>query len=452
MRGWQHSLTLRLSIAFAVLTTLVFAGLGYYFSQAADQHMAEMDAHELFTKLALVGHIGTQEKSGNGFRARLGDALTGEHGLLVAVDGPHGMLFSWPSPVLAAPLSAASVSLNGKPVRLSLGNAEYRVVAADIATAWGENAHVAVARDIRHHTDFLDHLLHELRFAVLAAAVLTALTGAWLVNYGIRPVRDLARIASRFSAGKLAERLPEQGVPLEMRELVVAFNAMLGRLEESFSRLSDFSADLAHELRTPIHALRMQTEVSLSKVRDADDYRDLLSSNLEEYERLSRIISDMLFLAKADHGLLVPQSQPVALMPLCERLIEFYALLGDNLAVRLHGDSLSVVGDSLMLERAIGNLLINAIHHAPVGGTVDVSVTQLGDAAEITVSNTGTPIPEAALPRVFDRFVRLDPGSDGNGLGLAIARSIVLAHGGLISASSTPTATLFAMRLPLHTA
>ena len=118
--------------------------------------------------------FGTQEKSSDGFRARLGDALTGEHGLLVAVDGPHGALFRWPSSSLADPLSTAGVSLGAKPVRLPLGNAEYRVVATDIATAWGENAHVAVARDIRHHTDFLDKLLHDLRFAVLAAAVLTA--------------------------------------------------------------------------------------------------------------------------------------------------------------------------------------------------------------------------------------------------------------------------------------
>ena len=451
MRGWQQSVTLRLSIAFALLTTLVFAGLGYYFSQAADRHMAEMDAHELFVKLALVKHIGTQEKSSDGFRARLGDALTGEHGLLVAVDGPHGALFRWPSSSLADPLSTAGVSLGAKPVRLPLGNAEYRVVATDIATAWGENVHVAVARDIRHHTDFLDKLLHDLRFAVLAAAVLTAIVGAWLVNYGMRPMRDLARVASRYSAGQLAERLPERGVPREMQELVVAFNAMLGRLEESFSRLSDFSADLAHELRTPIHALRMQTEVSLSKVRDADDYRNLLESNLEEYERLSRMIADMLFLAKADHGLLVPQAQTVALLPLCERLIEFYALLGEHLAIRLSGDSISVVGDSLMLERAIGNVLVNAIHHTSVGGTVEVSIAQRGDIAEIAVSNTGPPIPEAALSRVFDRFVRLNPDSDGNGLGLAIARSIVLAHGGKISASSTPTKTLFAMRLPVAT-
>jgi two-component system heavy metal sensor histidine kinase CusS len=131
---------------------------------------------------------------------------------------------------------------------------------------------------------------------------------------GLHPVRAIARAAGRISAGSW---LAHPGAGRRRNaELVTAFNAMLGRLEDSFKRLSDFSADLAHELRTPIHSLRMQTEVSLSKARHVDEYRDLLASNLEEYERLSRIIADMLLLAKADHGLLVPQTEPLALRPL----------------------------------------------------------------------------------------------------------------------------------------
>ncbi len=448
MADWRHSIALRLSLAFALLATVVFAALGVYFSRAADAHMAELDAHDLFGKLALIGHVGTQEKTAEAFAARLGDALIGAHGVIVTVNREKGPIFKWPTPELAEPLAAAKVALGRTPVRLVLGDAEYRVIAADMETAWGETAHVVVARDIRHHTDFLDQLQHDFRFAILAAALLTAIVGALVVRRGLHPVRAIARAAGRISAGQLAERIPEQGVPPELAELVTAFNAMLGRLEDSFKRLSDFSADLAHELRTPIHSLRMQTEVSLSKARHVDEYRELLASNLEEYERLARIIADMLLLAKADHGLLVPQTEPLALRPLCERLIEYYGLLAENVSLQLVGDDITVNGDRLMLERAIGNVLVNAIHHTPAGGSIVVKVGAVEGMAELSIANTGQPIPAEALDRVFDRFVRLDSSSEGTGLGLAIARSIVLAHGGEIAVRVGDQVTEFYLRLP----
>jgi two-component system, OmpR family, heavy metal sensor histidine kinase CusS len=447
---WRHSITLRLSLAFALLATVVFAALGLYFSRAADAHMAELDAHDLFGKLSLIGHIGTQAKTPDTFAARLGDALIGERGVIVTVDGEKGPLFKWPTPEAGEPLATASVALSSAPIRLSLGEAVYRVIAADMETAWGETAHVVVARDIRHHTDFLEQLQHDFRFAILAAALLTAIVGALIVRRGLHPVRAIAHAAGRISVGQLAERIPEQSVPPELAELVRAFNAMLGRLEESFSRLSDFSADLAHELRTPIHNLRMQTEVSLSKARHVDEYRDLLASNLEEYERLARIIADMLLLAKADHGLLIPQTEPVTLIPLCERLIEYYGLLAENVNLQLFGDDITVNGDRLMLERAIGNVLVNAIHHTPAGGTITVKVQDMDAMAEVSIANTGQPIPVDALHRVFDRFVRLNASPEGTGLGLAIARSIILAHGGDIAVRLTGQGTEFYMRLPLR--
>jgi two-component system heavy metal sensor histidine kinase CusS len=445
---WRHSITLRLSLAFALLATVVFAALGIYFSRAADAHMAELDAHDLFGKLALIGHIGQQEKTAEAFAARLGDALIGEHGVIVTVNWKNGPIFKWPTAELAEPLAAAQVALSPAPVRLALAGAEYRVMAAEMETAWGETAHVVVARDIRHHTDFLDQLKHDFRFAILAAALLTAIVGALVVRRGLRPVRAITRAAGRISAGQLAERMPEQDVPPELAELVNAFNAMLGRLEASFKRLSDFSADLAHELRTPIHSLRMQTEVSLSKARHVDEYRELLASNLEAYERLSRIIADMLLLAKADHGLLVPQSERLALRPLCERLIEYYGLLAENVNLQLVGDDIAVRGDRLMLERAIGNILVNAIQHTPAGGSIVVRVGVVDGMAELSIANTGQAIPAEALHRVFDRFVRLDSGSEGTGLGLAIARSIVLAHGGEIAVRGIGQGTEFYLRLP----
>ena len=286
MAGWRHSITLRLALAFALLAALVFAALGVYLGRSADRHMAELDAHELLGKLALARHAGRNERSPAALAARLGDALVGEHGVIVAVDSEKGAIFAWPDAGKAQALVEASAAVGETPLRLEVAGRDYRAVAGAIQTGWGEEARVVVARDIRHHTDFLDQMRRDFWLAVLAAALLTAGVGLLVARRGLLPVRAIAQAAGRISAGRLDERIPEQDVPAELDELVSAFNAMLGRLEESFRRLSDFSADLAHELRTPIHTLRMQTEVSLGKPRSVDEYRDLLASSLEEYERL----------------------------------------------------------------------------------------------------------------------------------------------------------------------
>ena len=447
--SWRHSITLRLSLAFALLATLVFAALGVYLGRSADAHMAELDAHELLGKLVLVRNVGARESSPAALAARLGDALVGEHGVMVAVDGEKGAIFRWPADGPAARLATATGGVGATPVRLALGGRDFRVVADTIATGWGETVRVVVARDIRHHTDFLDELQRDFWLALAAAALLTMVVGIAVARRGMQPVRTIALTAGRISAGQLAERIPEANVPPELAELVNAFNAMLGRLEESFQRLSDFSADLAHELRTPLHALRMQTEVSLTKPRSSDEYRDLLASNLEEYERLSRMIGDMLFLAKAEHGLLIPQREPVRLMDLCRQLVDYYGILAENQKLELDGEDLAVHGDRLMLQRAIGNLLLNAIQHTPAQGRVTLAVRRQEDDALITVSNSGPPIPAAALRTLFERFVRVDQSGEGSGLGLAIAKSIVLAHGGSIVASSSEELTEFALTLPL---
>ncbi len=452
MARWHHSLTLRLSLAFALLATLVFAALGIYLSRSADSHMAELDAHELLGKLALARHIGSREQSPAALAARLADALVGEHGVLVAVDGEKGPIFTWPAGGQAAVLATAPAGIGDTPVRLTLAGQDLRVVAGRMETAWGETVRVVVASDIHHHTAFLDELQRDFWLAVLAAALLTVVVGMLIARRGMRPVRELAHAAGRISAGQLAERIPERDVPPELAELVAAFNAMLGRLEESFRRLSDFSADLAHELRTPIHTLRVQTEVSLGKARDADEYRDLLASNLEEYERLSRIIGDMLFLAKAEHGLVAPGTEEVPLRGLCQRLVEYYGILTENVSLELRGDEVAVQGDRLMLERAIGNLLVNAIHHTPSGGQIVLAITREAERAVITVSNSGPPIPPDALSRIFDRFVRLNQDNEGSGLGLAITRSIVHAHRGTMAVHSGERTTDFVIGIPLQVA
>jgi two-component system heavy metal sensor histidine kinase CusS len=160
------------------------------------------------------------------------------------------------------------------------------------------------------------------------------------------------------------------------------------------------------------------------------------------------MIADMLFLAKAEHGLIVPQREAIRLLDLGRQLFDYYGILAENQQLVLEGEELTVRGDRLMLQRAIGNLLLNAIQHTPAQGRVALSVRQYDGAAVIAVSNTGPAIPETALRTIFERFIRADPAGEGSGLGLAIARSIVVAHGGDIAASSTGEVTEFVITLP----
>lgn len=448
MTRLPRSITLRLSLAFTALAAAVFAALGLYLSRAADAHMAELDRHELLGKLELARHLAAGERTADGLRRRLGDALVGHHGLHVALDAGALPILRWPAGPTAAELMDAAAPTGESPALLAAGGQQVRAVAGAVATGWGQPGRVVVALDIRHHTAFLDRMQRDFWLAVLAAAVLTALLGLAIARHGLDPVRAMARTAGRVSAGRLAERLPTADVPLELRELVQAFNAMLERLEESFGRLSEFSADLAHELRTPIHSLRMQTEVCLAKTRSAEEYRDLLASNLEQYDTLARMIADMLFLAKADHGLVAPQREAVPLLALCHQLAEFYGILAENCSLTVSGQETTVSADRGMLQRALGNLLANALRHTPGGGWIRIEVANGVSATAITVANSGRPIPRDQLPRLFERFVRLDPGGEGSGLGLAITRSIVEAHGGRITVTSDAQGTRFTVRLP----
>ena len=245
-------------------------------------------------------------------------------------------------------------------------------------------------------------------------------------------------------------------MPAELRALVRAFNQMLARLEDSFRRLSEFSSDLAHELRTPIQNLLMQTQVTLSREHEPAEYRATFQSNLEELERLSRIASDMLFLARADNRLVAPKRESVELHKEVERLLGFYEAYASERGVRLtHSGAATIAGDRLMLQRALSNLLSNAIRFTPAGREIAVGIAQRAGSAEISVTNPGPEIAPAQLSRIFDRLYRADPSrregdSEHAGLGLAIAKSIVEMHGGHIRAESSAGVTRFQLTLPLR--
>jgi two-component system heavy metal sensor histidine kinase CusS len=273
---------------------------------------------------------------------------------------------------------------------------------------------------------------------LLATSVLLPLVGYRIARHGIRPVEEIAATARRITSTNLRERIGSEGYPSELAALAGTFNEMLERLEESFERISRFTADIAHDLRTPVNNIRGEAEVALARARTVDEYRDVLESSLEEAVRLSELIGDLLFLARAESPLTELHRENVNIGELLTTVRDYYeasaADAGISLVVNDGAEPLNAELDRSLMLRAVSNLVSNAIAHTPPGGTVTLAAANKDAAIRIELSDTGVGIPAEELPRVFDRFFRVDPSrskaSGGTGLGLAIVQSILTLHGG----------------------
>jgi len=279
---------------------------------------------------------------------------------------------------------------------------------------------------------------------MLGTFVIFPIAGYQIARRGIRPVEEMATTARRISSTNLHERILPEGYPVELASLADTFNKMLDRLEESFERISRFSADIAHDLRTPVNNIRGEAEVALARARTVDEYRDVLGSCLEEGVRLSDLIGDLLFLARAESPLTHLHRAPVDVGELLGGVREYYEASavegGISLTTALAVEPVIAALDRTLMQRAVGNLIANAVAHTPPGGTVVLKANADVAAIRIEISDTGDGIPPEALPRVFDRFYRVDTSrsqaSGGTGLGLAIVQSIMVLHGGRVEIAS----------------
>jgi len=447
VRHWGNlSVTARLTLLFAAVSSTVLLILGLLIAALVERHFVEMDVELLAGKVELVRHaLAAAGPDRTALAGQLDAALVGHHGLAVAVwDGAGQALYETPGAAFPPDLpTEAPARWRGPDGR------QFRGLAAAVA-----GGTVAVSTDLGHH----EHFMHSFRLALWTvvglAALLTGLLGWVAARRGLAPLRAICRDAAAITADRLDRRLATEAIPEELAAVAHTLNAMLARLEDSFRRLSDFSSDLAHELRTPVSNLLTQTQVTLGRARSVADYQDVLASNVEELERLSRTIADMLFLAKADHQQLIPHRETVDLAAAVASLFEFYEALAEEKGLRLAATGQATVsGDRLMLRRALGNLLSNAVRHTPAGGAITVSLAAAGaEGIRVVVDNTGPDIPPEHLPRLFDRFYRADAsrrhGGEGAGLGLAITRSIVVAHGGSVAVASAQGHTRFTLTLP----
>ncbi len=281
---------------------------------------------------------------------------------------------------------------------------------------------------------------------LLATFAIFPLVGYQIARRGIRPVEEMATTARHISSTNLRERILPEGYPSELASLAGTFNEMLDRLEESFERISRFSADIAHDLRTPVNNLRGEAEVTLARARSAEEYRDVIESFLEEAVRLSALIGDLLFLARTESPLTHLRRERVDVGELLGGVREYYEASaadgGVSLSTTATEKPVIAEADRTLLQRAVGNLVSNALANTPPGGEVLLGTSADSSTIRIEVSDTGVGIPAEALPRVFDRFFRVDSsrsqGSGGTGLGLSIVQGIVQLHGGNVEIASQP--------------
>ena len=355
------------------------------------------------------------------------------------------------------PLATEWQAPDGRLFRVAMG----RVALPQAVPEGAPEVLVALALDAESARELGRRSATVVGLALLLSALTAGVLGGWLARHIVVAARRLGEAAGRIQARPACERLDLSALPRELHDAGEAFNRMLDRVETAFTRESEFSSDLAHDLRTPINNLLGEAQVALSRPRSAAEYRAVLESAVEDYERISRLIENMLFLARADHTEAALNLEWVDGQTLFARVRDYFEALADERGVQLAlacpvapGQTCRVWADRTLLGRAVGNLMNNALRYAPAGSAVRVTLEAgAGGAACIAVANDGPAIPPELQERIFERLFRGDPAREGSaqgsGLGLAIVRSIMRLHGGRVTVRSAPgQATVFTLWFP----
>jgi two-component system heavy metal sensor histidine kinase CusS len=298
---------------------------------------------------------------------------------------------------------------------------------------------IQVAQD-RSSDEKVEREFGILLLIVLAGGVVaSAVIAITITRRGLRPLRQMTNSVASIGPTHLNERITPVGWPKELQPLASAFDEMLARLEDSFIRLSQFSADLAHELRTPIANILGESQVALTRERTAQEYREVIESAVAECERLSGIVDNLLFVARVDAAREPIERKKFDARAACEKIASFYRTVAEDRQVSIicSGDA-EIYADPVLFERAVNNLVDNAQRFTPDGGEIKIDISRRDSSTEVAVTDNGAGIAPEHLPRVFDRFYRADSSrsSDGTGLGLALVKSILDLHGGLATIES----------------
>jgi two-component system heavy metal sensor histidine kinase CusS len=456
------SLTATLSGAFAFVTLLTFYFVGNYLYDNLLRQLLDNQMVEMVLKAQHLRSLAMAEESGEALRAHaslITSQIAGNNAYVVqfhASDGKTLLDFN-PSGLPAVALAAIP---EGRPVQASdlqqwrtESGAAVRGVAVLMSLRDGEVVTLFLGRSL----DDVMSLAHNYRRTIVRTGSLGALAAIALsyvlVRRALRPLHRIAHEAGRITVEGLNTRLDEDHTSPELRDLSVSLNGMLARLQTGFEVLSHYTENLAHDLRTPVSNLRGQTEVALSRLRSAEDYQALLASNLEEYERLTRMIENVLFLARAGNAQIALRRTELELGEQLGQVAAYFEDLAEEGGVSLKVEAAGTLeADPVLFRRALSNLISNALRYTPSGGVIELAAARATSGTLVSVSNPGPRIPSEKLDKVFERFYRGDEArsnsADSTGLGLAIVRSIMDLHQGKAVAESSDGLTRFCLLFP----
>lgn len=457
----QFSLALRIAVASGLFGLVVALGAIAVGVWTLSQQLDERAAIELQGRRDMLVHLLSNVPSLDSLPAsqqRLEELFFGHRDLHLALADPRT------GRVLASSSDAArdSVRIMGDASTIADSiqswftpkHARFSGMHGLAFVADGQTVHFYLSMDRRLDATLLAGFIKATVFGIPLLLLVVAGGAGLIARTGLAPLRRFIRLAASVGTKSLNQRVSTARMPRELAELATEFNGMLARIDEGYRQLQDFSGDLAHEMRTPVATLLGRTQVALSQTRSADDLRGVLEGNVEELERLSTLIADMLFIARADHGAMALQPEAVDLGREARRVADYLSLVAEDRRLRLvvTGAAPPVTGDRLLIQRAITNLLSNAIRHAAADSTVRVDLAPAGDDATLAVTNEGDVIAPENLERIFARFYRIDAARSrdegGSGLGLAIVRSIAAAHRGRVGVRSGEGRTTFILSLP----
>lgn len=464
MKLWtKRSLTARTTVLFAAIACVVIGTLGAYFYRSAElslQRRADVvltGRVEHFSRIVHDVYSVSELKN----RPLLFESMLGaeEDVLLFRRPGEVPFIDVNPGNVAVPALQAGTEDRlptlsDIRQTMLPDGVPVHWAIATVKAREDGSEVEVIAAHPMTQEVRMLTAYRNRIVLATLIGMLAATLLAYYVLRRALRPVREIATRAAQISPASLSVRLDSDAAPIELRQLTRAFNAMLDRLADGYQRLSQFSADLAHEIRTPVGALIGQTQVTLAKPRDAEEYQQLLESNLEELSRLSHIAENILFLAHADHVALSIDREPVDLRDELVRIADYFEGPADERGMRFTVEAQGVASVNPMLcRRAINNLVVNAVRYGAGDTVVRLSGMQDEQGATVVVENDGAPIPGEQLDRLFDRFYRGDAARSGftesSGLGLAIVKAIMHLHGGTARVvCPMPGVVRFELRFP----
>jgi two-component system, OmpR family, heavy metal sensor histidine kinase CusS len=456
------SLTATLTAVFTLIALLTFYFVGSYLYTNLRVQLLRIDSEEVIIKAqhlrslvagedsaeALLTHVSRFAGQVVGSNAFVVQILASDGRALVNFNPSHLPVMATPS--IPEPTSVADVDVHDWK---SPAGATARGVAVEAHLHDGDTATIVVGRSIDDVLDILGGYRDSIVRGVALGAFVAIALSYLLVHRALGPLHRITEEASRINVEGLNVRFDLNNTSPELHELSVSMNGMLARLERGFRLLSQYTENLAHDLRTPINNLRGQTEVLLSRNRSSDDYQTLLVSNLEEYERLSRMIENILFLARAENAQIAVRRADLDLEEQLRQVAEYFEGLADESGVALRVQACGTIrADAVLFRRAISNLISNGLRYTPRGKAIELSAAATQDGTMVCVSNVGPGIAPEHLDKIFERFYRVDEArtnsASSTGLGLAIVRSIMDLHQGRASAESLDGLVRFSLFFP----